>query len=127
MNIWKRRLKSFAVNNGTILVPAQFPIRVSGPIETGYERRENRAFYLHLLRNQTDTERMKKINITSAVLLVYLIVIGVMAWPGDKPEGNYTEYFLVMGTSFVIMILLRIVQIRRFKMRNKWKEEEGEK
>lgn len=70
---------------------------------------------------------MKKINITSAVLLVYLIVIGVMAWPGDKPHGNYTEYFAVMGASFVIMVLLRIVQIRRLKMRKKWKEGEGEK
>lgn len=65
---------------------------------------------------------MKKINITSGVLLVYLIVIGVMGWPGEKPEGNYIEYFSLMGISLVVMILLRIVQIKRLKMRSKWKE-----
>lgn len=68
---------------------------------------------------------MKKINITSAALLIYLIVMSIMGWPGKHPGLSYTEYFCIIGASCVAIILLRILQIKRLKLRNKWKE--GEK
>lgn len=35
---------------------------------------------------------MKKINITTIALLVYLIVMSIIGWPGNNPGNNYTEY-----------------------------------
>lgn len=68
---------------------------------------------------------MKKINITTIVLLIYLIVISVISWPGSKPDANYTEFFSIMGITLVIIILLRFVQIKRMKIRKQWKDDEN--
>lgn len=62
---------------------------------------------------------MKKINITTAVLLIYLAVMCVIGWPGKKPDPNFTEYFCIMGISLLVIGLLRFVQIKRFKIREK--------
>lgn len=67
---------------------------------------------------------MKKINITTIVLLIYLIVISVISWPGNKPDANYTEFFSITGITLVIIILLRFVQIKRMKIRKQWKDDE---
>ena len=48
---------------------------------------------------------MKKINITTIALLVYLIVMSIIGWPGNNPGNNYTEYFLMIGATLVIIIL----------------------
>lgn len=66
---------------------------------------------------------MKKINITTGALLVYLIVMSVIGWPGNKPEPDYTQYSLVIAVSFGIILLLRFVQIKRLKTREKLREE----
>ncbi|MDR1918579.1 MAG: hypothetical protein LBQ65_02900 [Tannerellaceae bacterium] len=69
---------------------------------------------------------MKKINIISGLLLVYLLVMSVIGWPGNKPEPDYSSYFLVMGLSLLAVLLLRFIQIRRLKSRKKWEEEKPE-
>jgi cytochrome c biogenesis protein CcdA len=66
---------------------------------------------------------MKKINIISGLLLVYLVVMSVIGWPGKDAEPDYVRYFLVMGATLVVILLLRFLQIRRFKLREKWKKE----
>ncbi|MDR3140518.1 MAG: hypothetical protein LBU37_02130 [Tannerellaceae bacterium] len=66
---------------------------------------------------------MKKINITSAVLLIYLLVMSVIGWPGNKPEIGWTQYCLVIGLTSGAIFLLRYVQIKRFKSREKVKNE----
>lgn len=68
---------------------------------------------------------MKKINITTGILLIYLIVMSVWGWPGKLPDPDWLQYFLVMGLSLVVIFLLRYLQIKRKKMRDKWKEENG--
>ncbi|MDL2310328.1 hypothetical protein LJC39_04360 [Parabacteroides sp. OttesenSCG-928-B22] len=67
---------------------------------------------------------MKKVNITSLALVAYLIVMAVIGWPG-RPNApmDYTEYFCMIGLTLVIIALLRFLQIKRKKMRDKWKEE----
>lgn len=71
---------------------------------------------------------MKKINIISGLLLVYLVVMAVIGWPGNKPEPDYLQYFVILGISLTAIILLRLLQIRRMKLRKKWeKEKEKEK
>ncbi|WP_280743375.1 MULTISPECIES: hypothetical protein [unclassified Parabacteroides] len=67
---------------------------------------------------------MKKVNITSIVLLVYLAVMAVIGWPGKKEDPNYTEYFLIIGLSVGVILLLRYVQSKRVKSREKWKNKE---
>ena len=64
---------------------------------------------------------MKKINITTIALLVYLIVMSIIGWPGNNSGNNYTEYFLMIGATLVIIILLRYLQVKRLRMRDKWK------
>lgn len=34
---------------------------------------------------------MKKINITTIALLVYLIVMSIIGWPGNNPGTPYTS------------------------------------
>jgi len=63
---------------------------------------------------------MKKINITTIALLVYLIVMSIIGWPGN----NYTEYFLMIGATLVIIILLRYLQVKRLRMRDKWNKDD---
>lgn len=70
---------------------------------------------------------MKKVNITTAVLVVYLIVMSVVGWPGNKPEANFTQYSLTIAISLGIIFLLRFVQIKRFKSREKIREERNKK
>ena len=62
---------------------------------------------------------MKKINITTIALLVYLIVMSIIGWPGNNPE-----YFLMIGATLVIIILLRYLQVKRLRMRDKWNKDD---
>lgn len=70
---------------------------------------------------------MKKVNITSLALLAYLIVMSVIGWPGGKyGQLNYTEYFMMIGVTLVVIILLRVMQIKRMKSREQWKKKNPE-
>jgi len=65
---------------------------------------------------------MKKINITTIILLIYIAVMAVIGWPGKNPEPDYIQYFSILGISLVVIVALRFVQIKRMKIRNKWKK-----
>ena len=65
---------------------------------------------------------MKKINITTIALLVYLIVMSIIGWPGNNPGNSYTEYFLMIGATLII--LLRYLQVKRLRMRDKWNKDD---
>ncbi len=70
---------------------------------------------------------MKKVNIISIALLAYLIVMSVIGWPGGNSANlTYTEYFCMIGATLVIIVLLRFVQIKRLKTREKWKDKNNE-
>ena len=68
-------------------------------------------------------KHMKKINILTIVLLGYLLIMSYIGWPGRKGKSDYTEYFIVIGVSVVIIFLLRFLRIRLLKIRNKQKED----
>lgn len=68
---------------------------------------------------------MKKINITSIVLLIYLIVMSVIGWPGSKPNPDWPQYFLIIGLTLAVIFLLRFVQVKRLKTREKLRNEKG--
>jgi putative Mn2+ efflux pump MntP len=62
---------------------------------------------------------MKKINITTIVLLIYLLIMSIIGWPGKQVNPNYIQYFAVIGATLLIIFLLRFLQIKRFKNRDK--------
>ena len=62
---------------------------------------------------------MKKINILTIVLLAYLLIMSIIGWPGRDERRSYTEYFIVIGVSVVVIFVLRYLRIRIYKMRNK--------
>ena len=59
---------------------------------------------------------MKKVNITTAVLLIYLIVMSIIGWP------DYVQYFGVIAATVLVIGLLRFLQIKRLKIRDKMKD-----
>jgi putative Mn2+ efflux pump MntP len=62
---------------------------------------------------------MKKINITTIALLIYLLIMSIIGWPGKQVNPNYIQYFAVIGATLLIIFLLRFLQIKRFKNRDK--------
>jgi hypothetical protein len=66
---------------------------------------------------------MKKVNIITIALLGYLLVMSYIGWPGRKGHTNYTEYFLVIGVTVAIILLLRYLRIRIMKLRDKNKKD----
>lgn len=70
---------------------------------------------------------MKKINITTALLCIYILVVGVLYWPGRNPMIDYSTYFIALGGTAFITIILRLIQIRRLKMRDEWRKEHKDK
>ena len=66
---------------------------------------------------------MKRINITSIVLLIYLAIMSVVGWPGNKPNADYLGYATIIGVTLIVIILLRFMQIKRLKTREKFKKE----
>ena len=65
---------------------------------------------------------MKKIKITTAVMLIYLIVMSVIGWPGKKADPDYVQYFCVIGVTVLVISFLRFLQIKRLKIREKMKD-----
>jgi Na+/melibiose symporter-like transporter len=66
---------------------------------------------------------MKKVNIMTLALLAYLLIMSYIGWPGRNSRLDYTEYFVVIGVTVVVIFLLRFLRIRLLKMRNKQKED----
>lgn len=64
---------------------------------------------------------MKKINITTALLCIYIVIMGVLYWPGRNPLVDYQSYFIALGGTAFITVVLRLIQIRRLKIREQWK------
>lgn len=67
---------------------------------------------------------MKRINLTTLVLVLYLLVMSVIGWPGNRPGTSYAGYFGVIAATLVIIFLLRYLQIKRWKMRQQRREED---
>ena len=60
---------------------------------------------------------MNKINLTTIVLLVYLAAVSFFSWPGKQLEPDYIKYFSVIGITLLIIVILRIFQIKLYKKR----------
>lgn len=70
---------------------------------------------------------MKRINITTFVLLVYLGVMSIIGWPGNDPDRSFIGYFAVIGATLLTIFLLRYLQIKRYRLRQQRRDEKNEK
>lgn len=70
---------------------------------------------------------MKRINLTTGILLIYLAVMSFMGWPGHRPDPSYTGYFATIAATLAIIFLLRYLQIKRWKMRQQRQQEQNDK
>ena len=66
---------------------------------------------------------MKRINITIGFLFIYFVVMSVLGYPRERiaPDGadRLVTYLLVCALELVVLILLRWVLIRRYRMRER--------
>ncbi|MDR1723505.1 MAG: hypothetical protein LBR84_06165 [Tannerella sp.] len=67
---------------------------------------------------------MKKHDILTIALLVYLLVMSYIGWPGRNNSMNYTEYFIVIAISIVMIFLLRYLRLKVDRMRKKKEKDE---
>lgn len=62
---------------------------------------------------------MKRYNLITGLLLIYLIAMAIYGWERFSSEGQYLEYFGIIGITLIIIFVLRIV----LKRKNKFREE----
>lgn len=60
---------------------------------------------------------MKKINIITVLLLIYLAVMASLGWTRFSEAGEYMEYFGILGASLLAIVLLRFFLIKKKKFR----------
>ena len=70
---------------------------------------------------------MKKSNLITIILLIYLGVMAYIGWPNYIDEGRYWEYAGIIAGTLVAIFALRYVQGKKEKMRNYYKEESEKK
>ncbi len=72
------------------------------------------------------TKKFKRHVVLPAALLLYLVVMAVMAYPKYEASGKWGEYFLVIGISLLVLVMLFIILKRRNKMRSRFSDKELE-
>ena len=70
---------------------------------------------------------MKKRNIITIILLIYLGILAYLGRPNYIDEGRYWEYAGIIAGTLVAIFALRYVQGKKEKMRNYYKEESEKK
>ncbi|MCC8172457.1 MAG: hypothetical protein LIP00_11900 [Parabacteroides sp.] len=74
---------------------------------------------------------MKRINFTTALLFLYLLIVGLVTWPARNPHIAWSDYFVMLGATAFVIVLLRFVQVQRLRGKDKTKNgqpcERGEK
>lgn len=50
---------------------------------------------------------MRKSTLVTLAFLVYLAVLAVIGWKTYIPNGEYWQYFTILGASLTVIILLR--------------------
>lgn len=70
---------------------------------------------------------MKKRNIITIILLIYLGIMAYIGWSNYIDEGRYWEYAGIIAGTLVAIFALRYVQGKKEKMRNYYKEESEKK
>ena len=62
--------------------------------------------------------KIKRHILVPAALLVYIIIMVVMAFPRYQEQGNWNEFFLIVGIALAMIVVLFFVLKRREKIRD---------
>lgn len=68
---------------------------------------------------------MKRINFTTALLFLYLIVVGLITWPARNPHIAWSDYCVMLGATAFVIVLLRFVQVQRLRGKDKTNNEQS--
>jgi len=52
--------------------------------------------------------------------------MSIIGWPGKQADPDYVQYFGVIAATVLVIGLLRFLQIKRLKIRDKMKDEKKE-
>lgn len=63
---------------------------------------------------------IKKHNLLPLVLLVYLIVNAVIAFPAYRSSGNWNEFFSIIGLFLLLALVLYFVLKKKQQLRNRF-------
>lgn len=67
--------------------------------------------------------KFKRHIVLPIALAVYAVIMAVIAYPNYQNSGNMREYWLIIGVSLVLPVLLHFVLKRREKNRERFKGE----
>ena len=67
----------------------------------------------------TPRKKLKKSNIMAIGLLIYVAIIAFVSYPRYKEKGDFSEYFLIIGVTLAVIIILWFLQRFREKSREK--------
>lgn len=72
------------------------------------------------------SRKFKRHIVLPAVLLIYLAVMAVIAYPKYEASGKWGEYFAVIGISVLLLGMLFYILKRRQKMRDRFSRKDLE-
>lgn len=70
------------------------------------------------------SRKFKRHIVLPAVLLIYFAIMAVMAYPRYKASGNWNEYFVIIGISLLLALLLFFILKRRQKIRDRFSKKD---
>lgn len=59
-----------------------------------------------------------------AMLLIYIVVMAIIAFPNYRESGNWQEFYLILGGSILITFLLFFILKRKQRLRDKFSGKE---
>lgn len=67
------------------------------------------------------SRKLKRHILFPAILLIYIAVMAVIAFPRYSESGNWLEYIAVLGVCIVFAVLLFFILKRKENIREKFK------
>lgn len=64
--------------------------------------------------------KIKRHLLIPLLLLVYVTIMVVMAFPKYQESGNWNEFFMILGISLLLIVLLYFIYKRKDKIRDKF-------
>lgn len=67
---------------------------------------------------------MKKSNLITIILLIYLGVMAYIGWPKFIEAGQYIEYFAIILVTLIVIFLLRVVLCKKERLKRERQQQQ---
>lgn len=67
---------------------------------------------------------MKKSNLITIILLIYLGVMAYIGWPKFIEAGQYAEYFAIILVTLIVIFLLRVVLRKKERLKRERQQQQ---